>query len=131
MYNGTAFLLDEAGMTRHSHRRSIFTCRTMTALMHITAFLIISFNRETITYSIPNLIIAAAGLIVILAGQYIEDKVYKDGCPLGMELCHISFGYGSYNACKAQLLIGGKTAYMDSNRIFRYYVDTCFCKDCA
>lgn len=82
LYNGTAFLLDEAGMTRHSHRRSIFTCRTMTALMHITAFLIISFNRETITYSIPNLIIAAAGLIVILAGQYIEDKVYKDGCPL-------------------------------------------------
>ena len=82
LYNGTAYILDEAGLTRHSHRRSIFTGRTVTALMHITAFLILSYNRETITFSIPHLIIGAAGLAFIIMGNFIAEKVYEDGCPL-------------------------------------------------
>ena len=75
IYNGTAYLLDEAGLTRHSHRRSIFTCRTMTALMHITAFLIVAYDKEAITYSIPILAVGAAGLAFIIMGNSIAEKV--------------------------------------------------------
>lgn len=82
IYNGTAYLLDEAGLTRHSHRRSIFTCRTMTALMHITAFLIVAYDKEAITYSVPILAVGAAGLAFIIMGNSIAEKVYKGGCPL-------------------------------------------------
>ncbi len=82
LFNGTAYILDEAGLTKRSHRGGIFICRTMAALTHITAFLIISYDKVNIKYSIPNLAVAVAGFAVILMSGYIAEKVYKDGCPL-------------------------------------------------
>ena len=54
----------------------------MTALMHITAFLILSYDRQAITYSIPYLLIGAAGFVFIIMSNFVAEKVYKGGCPL-------------------------------------------------
>jgi cell division protein FtsW (lipid II flippase) len=82
LFCSAEYMLDEAKVTKHSHRHAVFTCRTMTALMHITAFLIISYDRDTISFNMFRVAIGAVGLAAIIGGNYIADKVYKNGCPL-------------------------------------------------
>ncbi|MCI1931196.1 MAG: FtsW/RodA/SpoVE family cell cycle protein [Clostridia bacterium] len=82
LFSSAEYLLDEAGMTKHSHRHAVFTGRTVTALMHITAFLIISYNREEINFNLLHLAVGGVGLAAIIGGNYIAQKVYKNGCPL-------------------------------------------------
>jgi len=82
LFCSAEYLLDKAGMTKHSHRGAIFTCRTVTALMHITAFLIISYNPQKITFNMLHVAVGGAGLAAIIGGNYIAQKVYKNGCPL-------------------------------------------------
>lgn len=80
--NSVIFLLDEAGYTRRSHRYSVITGRTMIMLMHITAFLIVSYDKEAISFHKEILLLAAAGFAFILLAYFAVSRVYKNSCPL-------------------------------------------------
>ncbi|MGE4213633.1 MAG: FtsW/RodA/SpoVE family cell cycle protein [Anaerotignaceae bacterium] len=82
LYNGIALALDYAGLTKQSHIHGVFTGRTLIVLMHITAFLILSYNRETFAYNKEILIIGALGLAFIMVVNYLANLIYKDSCPL-------------------------------------------------
>jgi Bacterial cell division membrane protein len=82
LYNGVALALDYAGLTKQSHTHAVFTGRTLIVLMHITAFLILSYNRETLSYNIQILIIGALALGFIMVVNFLANLIYKDSCPL-------------------------------------------------
>ena len=82
IFNSVLFLLDEAGLTKKSHWYSVFTARTMILLTHITAFLIISYDKENISFHIESLILALVGFLFILLAYFAVNKIYKNSCPL-------------------------------------------------
>ena len=82
IFNSMLFLLDEAGLTKKSHWYSVFTARTMILLTHITAFLIISYDRDNISFHIETLVLAAVGFMFILLAYFAVSRIYKNSCPL-------------------------------------------------
>ena len=80
--NSVMFLLDEAHLTRRSHRYSVFTGRTMILLTHITAFLIISYDKEEISFHPEILLLAVASFAFILLAYFAVRRVFKNSCPL-------------------------------------------------
>lgn len=82
LYSGFVYTLDTVGLTKNNHRYAIFAGRAIIALMHITAFLILSYKRETISYDTDMLLLGILSLGFILAVNYLVNKIYKGGCPL-------------------------------------------------
>ena len=56
--------------------------RRLVVLMHLTTFLILSYNRETHLFDITALIFGAVSFIFILIAVKLLDRFYYEGCPL-------------------------------------------------
>jgi cell division protein FtsW (lipid II flippase) len=50
--------------------------------MHITAFLILAYNRDTRIYDWQTVLFGGAGCIFLLAAIHFLDRFYYEGCPL-------------------------------------------------
>ena len=82
IYNGVVFILDEFALTKKEHRNEIFSGRTLIVLMHITAFIILSYDRETISFNNETLLIGVLGLAFIMVANFLANKFYRNSCPL-------------------------------------------------
>ncbi len=82
IYNGVVFILDEFALTKKEHRNAIFSGRTLIVLMHITAFIILSYDRETISFNNETLLIGVLGLAFIMVANFLANKFYRNSCPL-------------------------------------------------
>ena len=82
IYNGVVFILDEFALTKKEHRNAIFSGRTLIVSMHITAFIILSYDRETISFNNETLLIGVLGLAFIMVANFLANKFYRNSCPL-------------------------------------------------
>ena len=82
IYNGVVFILDEFALTKKEHRNAIFSGRTLIVLIHIKAFIILSYDRETISFNNETLLIGVLGLAFIMVANFLANKFYRNSCPL-------------------------------------------------
>ncbi len=82
LYTGLLYSLDEAGLTKKRHRSNAIMGRSLITLMHITAFLILSYKKETISYDFNVLAIGGLSLAFIWVSYFLVNKVYKKSCPI-------------------------------------------------
>ena len=82
LWQGVVYVAYEQGGYLGSPYTAVSIQRRLVVLMHITAFLILSYNRETYLYDIRTLIFAAVSLIFILFAVKLLDRFFYEGCPL-------------------------------------------------
>lgn len=56
--------------------------RRILVLMHIVAFLILSYQPNMFLFNLKTLLVGLGGLIFLLIGMYAADRFYYEGCPL-------------------------------------------------
>ncbi|MDO4530827.1 MAG: FtsW/RodA/SpoVE family cell cycle protein [Bacillota bacterium] len=82
LWQGVVYVAYEQGGNLGNPYRAVSIQRRLIVLMHITAFLILSYNRESHFFDIPTLIFAAVSLVFILLAVKLLDRFYYEGCPL-------------------------------------------------
>jgi len=76
------YLCREGGFIKREKRVSVLPGRTMIMLMHITAFMIISYDQEAIAFHKELLLLAAVGFAFLLLAYFAVYRIYKNSCPL-------------------------------------------------
>lgn len=82
LWQGIVYIAYEQGGYLGSPYRAITIQRCTIVLMHVTAFLILAYNRETHLFDLKTLAFAAIAFIFLLAAVALLDRFYYEGCPL-------------------------------------------------
>ena len=82
LWQGIVYIAYEQGGFLGSPYTAVSMQRRIVILMHITAFLILGYNRETHLFDIPTLIFGAVAFIFLLMAVKLLDRFYYEGCPL-------------------------------------------------
>lgn len=82
LWQGAVYILDEQGTRFGNPRHAVSIQRIVIIFMHITAFMILSYERGKFSFDKNTLLLGAAGLTFILYANFATSKVYKKSCPL-------------------------------------------------
>lgn len=82
LWQGIVYIAYEQGGFLGSPYHAISIQRRLIILMHITAFLILAYNRDTRIYDWQTVLFGGAGCIFLLAAIHFLDRFYYEGCPL-------------------------------------------------
>ncbi len=82
LWQGIVYIAYEQGGFLGSPYHAVSIQRRLIILMHITAFLILSYNRDTGIYDWKAVLFGALGCIFLLAAIHLLDRFYYEGCPL-------------------------------------------------
>lgn len=82
LWQGIVYIAYEQGGYLGSPYTAVSIQRRLVVLMHITAFLILSYNRETYLFDIPTLIFGVVTFVFLLLAVKLLDRFYYEGCPL-------------------------------------------------
>lgn len=82
LWKAIVYIAYEQGGYLGSPYRAISVQRRLIVLMHLTAFLILSYNRDTHLFSLEAVIFGAVSLIFLLIAVQLLDRFYYEGCPL-------------------------------------------------
>ncbi len=82
LWQGIVYIAYEQGGFLGSPYTAVSMQRRIVILMHITAFLILGYNRETHLFDVPTLIFGAVAFIFLLMAVKLLDRFYYEGCPL-------------------------------------------------
>lgn len=82
LWQGVVYVAYEQGGYLGSPHKAVSIQRLLIIVFHITAFLILSFNREARIYDWQIVLFGAAGLAFILIALHLLDRYYYEGCPL-------------------------------------------------
>lgn len=82
LWQGIVYIAYEQGGYLGSPYTAVSMQRRLVVLMHMTAFLILSYNRETHLFDVTTLIFGAVSFIFILVAVKLLDRFYYEGCPL-------------------------------------------------
>ena len=82
LWQGIVYIAYEQGGYLGSPYRAVSIQRRLLVIMHITAFLILGYNRETHLFDWRILLLAVIGLVFILVSVQLLDRFYYEGCPL-------------------------------------------------
>ena len=82
LWQGIVYVAYEQGGYLGNPYTAVSIQRRLVVLMHLTAFLILSYNRETHLFDITALIFGAISFIFILIAVKLLDRFYYEGCPL-------------------------------------------------
>lgn len=82
LWQGIVYIAYEQGGFLGSPYHAVSIQRRLIILMHITAFLILAFNRDSGIYDWKTVVFGAAGCVFLLASIYFLDRFYYEGCPL-------------------------------------------------
>ena len=82
LWQGIVYIAYEQGGFLGSPYTAVSMQRRIVILMHITAFLILGYNRETHLFDIQTLIFGAVAFIFLLMAVKLLDRFYYEGCPL-------------------------------------------------
>ena len=82
LWQGIVYVAYEQGGYLGNPYTAVSMQRRLVVLMHLTAFLILSYNRETHLFDITALIFGAISFIFILIAVKLLDRFYYEGCPL-------------------------------------------------
>ena len=82
LWQGIVYIAYEQGGYLGSPYRAISIQRSLIVLMHVTAFLILAYNRETHLFGMQPLVFGAVSFVFLLAAVALLDRFYYEGCPL-------------------------------------------------
>lgn len=82
LWQGVVFVMDERGSRFGNPLRAVSLQRIMVVLMHVTAYLILSYKPGTFTFDFKTLVVGAGGLMFIVYVNYATSKIYKKSCPI-------------------------------------------------
>ena len=82
LYSGVLLMLDEAGFTNEPHGSAIFLGRIMIILTHITAFLILAYDKEAIGFDWKVLAVAAVSLLFFILANHLANILFEKSFPL-------------------------------------------------
>lgn len=82
LWEAIVYIAYEQGGYLGSPYRAISVQRRLIVLMHLTAFLILSYNPETYLFDWQALLFGAIALVFILVAIQLLDRFYYEGCPL-------------------------------------------------
>lgn len=82
LWQGIVYIAYEQGGFLGSPYTAVSMQRRIVILMHITAFLILGYNREIHLFDIKTLIFGAVAFIFLLLAVKLLDRFYYEGCPL-------------------------------------------------
>lgn len=82
LWQGFIYVLDEQGTRFGNPLYAVSFQRICIILMHITAFLILSYKPGTFSFDINILALGSAGLVFLVYVNYASAKIYKKSCPL-------------------------------------------------
>lgn len=82
LWQGVVYIAYEQGGYLGSPYHAISIQRRLIILMHITAFLILAYNRDTQIYDWKTVLFGAAGCVFLLSAIHFLDRFYYEGCPL-------------------------------------------------
>lgn len=82
LWQGIVYIAYEQGGFLGSPYHAVSIQRRLIILMHITAFLILAYNRELGIYNWQTVLFGAVGCVFLLAAIHFLDRFYYEGCPL-------------------------------------------------
>lgn len=82
LWEGVVYIAYEQGGFLGSPYHAVSIQRRLIIFMHITAFLILAYNRDTRVYDWKTVLFGAAGCIFLLVAIYLLDHFYYEACPL-------------------------------------------------
>ncbi|WP_317853683.1 FtsW/RodA/SpoVE family cell cycle protein [Chakrabartyella piscis] len=82
LWQGVVYVAYEQGGYFGNPFRAISVQKRILVCYHLTAFLILGYNRETLMYQWQVVAFGFAGLVFLLVAMYVLNRFYKDGCPL-------------------------------------------------
>ncbi len=82
LWQGVVYVAYEQGGHLGNPYTAVSIQRRIVVLMHTTAFLIQSYNRETHFFNVETLIFGAVSFVFLLAAIKLLDRFYYEGCPL-------------------------------------------------
>lgn len=82
LWQGIVYIAYEQGGYLGSPYGAVSIQRRLVVLLHITAFLILSYNRQTHLFDWKTLLFGTAGVVFLLAAIHFLDRFYYEGCPL-------------------------------------------------
>ncbi len=82
LWQAIVYIAYEQGGFLGSPFRAISIQRRLVVLMHLTAFLILAYDRDTHFFSWQVLVFGAVALAFLLVAIQLLDRFYYEGCPL-------------------------------------------------
>lgn len=82
IFLGLMYVLDERSGNMLRASRAIYIQKVIIILMHITGYMILSWNNKTMSINISVIIYGAAALLYIFVSSFLLGKSFKHGCPL-------------------------------------------------
>ena len=82
LWEAIVYIAYEQGGYLGSPYRAVSVQRRLVVLMHLTAFLILSYNRDTYLFDWQALLFGAISLVFLLVAIQLLDRFYYEGCPL-------------------------------------------------
>ena len=82
LWQGLVYVAYEQGGYLGSPYRAVSMQRRIIVLMHLTAFLILSYDRQTHLFHLTALIFGAVSFLFLLVTMKLLDRFYYEGCPL-------------------------------------------------
>lgn len=79
---GLVFVTGERRSDPEKLPRAVSAQRTVMIFMHITAYLILCWDRETSLPDVKVLISGAGAMVYLFISSYLLRKIYSHGCPL-------------------------------------------------
>ncbi len=63
-----------------SSSKTILKQKVIIVIMHITAFLILSYSSDKVSFNVESLLMGLAGLIFLLFAFFTSEKIFKNSC---------------------------------------------------
>lgn len=82
LWEAIVYIAYEQGGFLGSPYHAISVQRRLIVIMHLVAFLILSYNRETHLFAWQVLLFGAVSLVFLLVAVQLLDRFYYEGCPL-------------------------------------------------
>lgn len=82
LWQGIVYVVGEKGGYLGSPLHAISVQKRILICYHLTAFLILGYNRTTLAYDWQVVLFGAVGLLYLFGAMRVLNRFYKDGCPL-------------------------------------------------
>ncbi len=82
IYNTVVFMLDEFSLTKKEHSKTVLGGRIAIAINHLTAFMILAFDKNTGSFDKDMLVMCILGLMFITAANHLANYFFRNSCPI-------------------------------------------------
>lgn len=78
LWQAGVVLREEVGKSYQDPDRALFKQRVAVVLMHYTGFLLLSYEQDRFSFSLPALALGLGGVVFLLVGFFVTEKIYRN-----------------------------------------------------